>query len=182
MGERRWRRVRRLRKGDEEGADRRAAPSSRPGAERPTTAATEPLSLDGIVDLDASEDKQAAYAEWAERMKAKRAEKRDHLRALTEDADRSGGPSYWSAEAVWQESQRLEESGGAVASRVELLAVLGLGPGASDAEIVSSYRRLAKQHHPDRFPDADDATLARHVEQMQRLTAAYRALLPGRTS
>jgi DnaJ-class molecular chaperone len=60
-----------------------------------------------------------------------------------------------------------------------LLAVLGLGGDATPADIVSTYRQRAKEHHPDRVPDADDATRAHHVEQMQRITAAYRALQPG---
>ncbi len=32
-------------------------------------------------------------------------------------------------------------------------AVLGLAPSASDAEIRAAFRKLAKQHHPDRNPD-----------------------------
>lgn len=47
-------------------------------------------------------------------------------------------------------------------------SVLGIAPGASEEEIKSAYRRLAKKHHPDLNPG--DAEAAR---KMQEINAAY---------
>ena len=58
----------------------------------------------------------------------------------------------------------------------ELLAVLGLPGTATDDDVHRQYRTLAKEHHPDRFPDADESTREWHAEQMHRINAAYRAL------
>ena len=49
--------------------------------------------------------------------------------------------------------------------------MLGLGAGATDAEVRAAYRRLAKIHHPDRNP-GDPAALA----TFRRITDSYAAL------
>jgi hypothetical protein len=136
--------------------------------------------LERIDDFDETGEKRAEYADWAERMRAKREEKVDRVRQLQDDADPVAGATYWSAEAVYAETRRLEGDRLDVAlTRTELLATLGLAPPADDAEIVAAYRQLAKAHHPDRFPDADDATRAYHVDRMQQITAAYKVLRRG---
>lgn len=53
----------------------------------------------------------------------------------------------------------------------EALAVLGLEPGASPDAIKTSFRHLAKAHHPDRNPGDVEAEL-----QFQRIRAAYDVL------
>ncbi len=46
--------------------------------------------------------------------------------------------------------------------------VLGVSPDASDEEIKSAYRRLAKQYHPDRNPGDAEA-----AKKMQQINDAY---------
>lgn len=59
----------------------------------------------------------------------------------------------------------------------ELLAVLGIDGSASRQTIISAYRKLAAQYHPDRHfgatAEAQAATAARFIE----ITRAYEALL-----
>ena len=43
-------------------------------------------------------------------------------------------------------------------------------------EIAAAYRRLAKEHHPDRFMMADPETQAFHEAEMRRVIDAYEAL------
>jgi DnaJ domain len=61
--------------------------------------------------------------------------------------------------------------------RDQLLTVLGVSGSATRQEIISAYRRLIAQHHPDRFHDASadarDAAAARFIE----ITRAYEELL-----
>lgn len=46
--------------------------------------------------------------------------------------------------------------------------VLGVSPDASDEEIKSAYRKLAKKYHPDRNPGDQEA-----AKKMQQINAAY---------
>lgn len=56
-------------------------------------------------------------------------------------------------------------------TRTEALTALGLGPEAGTAEVKAAYRRLAREHHPDRNPD-DPAAAA----VFRRAAEAYRVL------
>lgn len=128
--------------------------------------------------------REAAYAEWAERMRAKREDRKRRIREVSaepEDDEPPSGPSeYWTTDYLFAESRRLEdEHGRAIVTRTDLLRVLELPSDADDATVHRQYRRLAKQHHPDRFPDADEVTKQAHAEEMHRIATAYQALQNG---
>lgn len=61
--------------------------------------------------------------------------------------------------------------------RQRLLAVLGLEEGVSRQVLVSTYRRLAGVHHPDRFHDASAQEQEQAARQFIELTEAYEKLL-----
>lgn len=49
--------------------------------------------------------------------------------------------------------------------------VLGVAPNATDDEIKSAYRKLARKYHPDKYADGDLKELAE--EKMKEVNAAY---------
>lgn len=119
------------------------------------------------------EDARAArYSDWAERM-------RDKKSRLHQEQD-GPVPSYWTTDALFEESRRLEHEELHTKPnpwRVqELLAVLDLRTGATPHDIGDAYRKLAKQHHPDRYVQADEATQRFHAERMITIADAYRTL------
>ena len=58
----------------------------------------------------------------------------------------------------------------------DLLAVFGIVGEPSPRQVETAFRRLAKEHHPDRHIDADEATRAFHLDQMRRINEAYSRL------
>jgi hypothetical protein len=54
--------------------------------------------------------------------------------------------------------------------------MLGVSQHASQEEIRAAYRELARQNHPDRFPDADPALKAQVEENIKAINAAYDTL------
>ena len=136
-------------------------------------------------------ERAAQYAAWAERMRTKRAAAKARIAAdaasgstgpdgPASGAAASGGPTYWTTDALFAESRRVEEQelvGRPDPAVVrELLAVLDLRDGADPDQLTAAYRRLAKEHHPDRFVHADDATRRFHEERMLEVNRAYRHL------
>ena len=61
-------------------------------------------------------------------------------------------------------------------ARSRAYATLGLLPGADRASIQQAFRRLARNLHPDRFPNADPTERARLLSRFAELSAAYHAL------
>lgn len=70
----------------------------------------------------------------------------------------------------------------AVNSLSHAFSVLGLGREASPEEIKLAYRRLIKQHHPDKLASsaASPTELARATEKTRELTAAYERIREAR--
>ena len=58
----------------------------------------------------------------------------------------------------------------------EALAVLGLSSGASPVEIKAAWRRLSKEHHPDRVTHLGEELRKVAEERMRRINAAYDTL------
>ncbi len=56
--------------------------------------------------------------------------------------------------------------------------VLGVKPGASDAEIKAAYKELVKKYHPDKYQNNPLADLAE--EKLQEINEAYDALTKNR--
>jgi len=62
-----------------------------------------------------------------------------------------------------------------VAAR-EAYRELGLEPGASTESVRRAFRKLASEHHPDRYPEASNEELASLVRRFSSITAAYHRL------
>ena len=56
------------------------------------------------------------------------------------------------------------------------LGVLGLGVGASKAEVASAYRRLARTYHPDKVAHLAPEVREFAEERMKEINAAYSEL------
>jgi DnaJ-domain-containing protein 1 len=143
------------------------------------------IDLDALASRAAEPDpaeRAAAYNDWADRLRAKRVNAQRTIAAqqstdaglATEDR-----PTYWTTDAVFAESRRVDER---VTERPnpwrvqELLDVLDLREGANLDDVSRAYKQLAKQHHPDRFVEADEDTRRFHQERMACINQAYRTL------
>ena len=54
--------------------------------------------------------------------------------------------------------------------------ILGISRGASQDEIKKAYRKLAKEHHPDRFVNSSDSEKKYHENKMKEINDAYENL------
>ncbi|HEX7192798.1 MAG TPA: J domain-containing protein [Thermoanaerobaculia bacterium] len=59
----------------------------------------------------------------------------------------------------------------------ELLAVLGMEGTPSRQQIIAAYRKLAAQHHPDKFHEAAEGVRSNAAMRFIEITRAYEALL-----
>lgn len=178
-------RKKRRRDKDEFDVDLRSAPDPGPATSPPGRAGPDPLPT---IDLDAltgasptvdTEQRAAQYNAWAERMKAKR-QRSKAVYAGVQEAEAADQPTYWSTEAVFAEAKRVADNEVPVrpnAGRIhELLEVFDLRDDASPTDVNHAYRRLAKEHHPDRYVDADEDVRRFHEERMADINQAYSAL------
>jgi DnaJ-domain-containing protein 1 len=161
------------------------APFDNPWAEPIPDSLVDLESTTGFARAELSADERAAqYTDWANRMREKRQRVRDAMNGST-GAGGAGSSepetaNYWTPDALFAESRRIEDD--PIAERPnpwrvkELYAVLDLDDSATPREVGSAYKRLAKQHHPDRYVGADPATQEHHAERMRDINRAYRSL------
>lgn len=74
-------------------------------------------------------------------------------------------------------SERLHNIANAKTRRGMALAILDLGPSATEEEIKKSYRRLAKKYHPDRNLDLDEPERVAHAQRFLEVQDAYEELI-----
>ena len=55
-------------------------------------------------------------------------------------------------------------------------SILGVSRGASQDKIKKAYRKLAKEHHPDRFVNSSDSEKKYHENKMKEINDAYENL------
>jgi hypothetical protein len=75
------------------------------------------------------------------------------------------------------EPEMPEQDGRAPLVRVRALQTLGLPGDADRACVVEAFRRLARELHPDRHPDASTVERARLMRRFAEVSAAYHALV-----
>jgi hypothetical protein len=93
-----------------------------------------------------------------------------HGRPRKRERERDAAGSHGDASAGTQ--SRLAPPG----ARARAFATLGLLPGADRATVQQAFRRLARNLHPDRFPNAAPHERARLLSRFAELSAAYHAL------
>jgi hypothetical protein len=131
-----------------------------------------------------TEVKVAKVNAWAERLRAKSAQSKARIAEAQQDPStrKANEPSYWSTDALFAESKRIEEDHQTRPSsdshRGELLSILGLGAEASANDAQQAFKKLVKEHHPDRWMHADPVLRERHADRMRQVNSAWQALRP----
>jgi hypothetical protein len=118
-------------------------------------------------------NRQAAYAAWADRM---RSHKRDKLADITPEPGAKTTSPYWDSSTLFAQPDPDAKPAADLLATDELLGVLGLAPGADTAEVQAAFRRLAKEHHPDRWHNAEPEIRAEHEAHMALIVEAHREL------
>lgn len=113
------------------------------------------------------------YEAWAARLQQKRTTSQQKYLGASPDDDHL---TYWDSEHVFAESERVTADERSSAKGVDLApayAALDLDPTASAKDVERAFRRLAKQHHPDRHVASDEPTREFHLARMRRINDAY---------
>lgn len=153
--------------------EHRDAPDSR--------APTGDVDPSGNGEVGPGDDRREVYAAWAERM---RNHKREKLAGLgperIEDPEvegtGSGRSAYWDSDDVLGAGDGGASIGPTGMSNIELLNVLGLDEAAGAEDIKRAFKRKAREHHPDRWLDADPEVRHDHQQEMARVNEAYHEL------
>jgi hypothetical protein len=131
--------------------------------------------LDGFGPTSAEDDARR-YSAWAGRLHDKSV--RDHATIVGSPTEPSPAMGYWSSDSVLSGSDLLFDPGAATDQirKARLLLEFGLAPDATQAEISAAYRALAKDHHPDRWVQADEDSRAHHAERILHINAVHEVL------
>lgn len=127
-------------------------------------------------DDEADPARQAAYAAWADRMKS---HKKDKLADIPPDVDpdqevsRAAPSVYWDASNLFQPAPEEVRADPSMMETRQLLGILEVTDGSDERELQLAYRRLAKEHHPDRWQAASPEEQAEHQERMALISEAY---------
>lgn len=100
---------------------------------------------------------------------------REHSNDGSEHHRANSFTEYFSYESLFEPVDSFATPLASPASK-DPCGVLGLAPDADHQAIVRAYRKLVKQHHPDRLGDVDEATRAAAEIRLHEITAAYREL------
>ena len=153
-------------------------------------------------EAEAAQRAKASQAEQEQQQRAKadkqqeKKQKQQEKKQQKEDARRAKARAEQSsAEQARQEQARQERARQEQARQEEsrrrqqrssppppdrttrALAVLGLTPGASKADVRRAYRRMAQLHHPDRFYSESKHQVALASARFQRIKNAYDYLM-----
>ena len=74
-------------------------------------------------------------------------------------------------------NERLHTIANSRTRRNMALAILDLGPAATEEDIKKSYRRLAKKYHPDSNPELDEAGREANAQRFLEIQDAYEELI-----
>jgi hypothetical protein len=91
----------------------------------------------------------------------------------------AGGAAAAAAGAAAAAAAGAGSPAGAEHWRAQHLRVLGLAPGAAQAQVRGAYKQLAVAHHPDKWAGAAPAAQRRAQERFVAVRRAYEALLSG---
>lgn len=124
-------------------------------------------------------DQRQRHKQQQERARQERAQEE---RASQQERAKQQEQQRWKQEQAYQEEarrqQRQRERPTSPPDRTHrALAVLGLTPGASRADIRRAYRRMAQLHHPDRFYSGSEHQVALASARFQRVKSAYDYLM-----
>jgi hypothetical protein len=126
-----------------------------------------------------SDEREAAYAAWAERMRSHKKQKLAGIEPEQPEEEASAKPPlspYWDSSTLFAPSEYERPDDPTLMETKELLAILEVSPEVTDDELTKAFRRLAKEHHPDRWHDADPAVRAAHEDRMALITEVHREL------
>lgn len=125
------------------------------------------------------EKKQKQQEKKQQKEDARRAKARAEQSSAEQKAEKARAEQARQEQARQEESRRRQQRSSPPPPdrTTRALAVLGLTPGASKADVRRAYRRMAQLHHPDRFYSESKHQVALASARFQRIKNAYDYLM-----